>query len=184
MAIPSWTRRQLLKSGMYAASGAVVSSGLPTLAFAQFGPPTLLDDTRVRLVTSSETEHWQNKRVYQPMFSWDTLNLNIEPGQIRPESRPIQGFGACFNELGWTSLQMLSDSDRESILRELFDPSAGARFTYCRAPIGANDFATEAYSYDETDGDFALKNFSIAHDEKTLVPFIQAALRKIGRAHV
>ena len=44
-------------------------------------------------------------------------------------------------------------------------------------PIGANDFATEAYSYDETDGDFELKHFSIAHDEKTLVPFIQAALR-------
>ena len=44
-------------------------------------------------------------------------------------------------------------------------------------PIGANDFSTEAYSYDETDRDFSLKNFSIAHDEKTLVPFIQAALR-------
>jgi len=177
MTIPLWTRRQLLKSGMYAASGAAFTPGLSTRAFAQFGPPTVLDDNRVRLVTSSETEHWQNKRVYQPMFSWDTLNLNIDPAQVRPESPPIQGFGACFNELGWTSLQSLSEGDRENILHELFDPVAGARFTYCRTPIGANDFATEAYSYDEADGDFALKNFSIAHDEKTLVPFVQAALR-------
>jgi len=177
LSMTTWTRRQVLKTGMRAAAGAVAGLGLSTRALAQFGPPTLLDDSRVRLVTSSETEHWQSKRVFQPMFSWDTLNLNIDPAQVRPESRPIQGFGACFNELGWTSLQILSESDRESVLHELFDPAAGARFSYCRAPIGANDFATGAYSYDDTDGDFALRNFSIAHDEKTLVPFIQAALR-------
>lgn len=178
MAKPTWTRRQMLKSSARTAAGcAVTAAGLATRALAQFGPPTPLDDPRVRLVTSSETEHWQSKRVYQLAFSWDTLNLNIDPALMRPGSQPIQGFGACFNELGWTSLQMLSENDRESILRELFDPAVGARFSYCRAPIGANDFASEAYSYDETDGDFPLKNFSIAHDEKTLVPFIQGALR-------
>ncbi len=89
----------------------------------------------------------------------------------------MEGFGGCFNELGWTSLSALSEQDRQSILHELFDPTEGARFTYCRMPIGANDFATEAYSYDETDGDFDLKHFSIDHDKQTLVPFIQAAQR-------
>ena len=173
----SWTRRQILKTGLQASVGVAAGVGLASRAFAQLGPPAPLDDTRVRLVTTSESENWQSKRAYQPIFSWDILNLNVDPTQVRPDSRPIQGFGACFNELGWTSLQILSESERESILHELFDPTAGARFTYCRTPIGANDFATEAYSYDETDGDFALKNFSIAHDEKTLVPFIQAALR-------
>jgi glucosylceramidase len=62
-------------------------------------------------------------------------------------------------------------------MHELFDPAAGARFTYCRMPIGANDFATEAYSYDETDSDFDLKYFSIHHDANTLIPFIHAAQR-------
>jgi len=175
-AMTNWTRRQILKTGVRAAVGAAAAS-FPTRALGQFGPPELLDDVRVRLVTSSEAESWQSKRVYKPMFGWEVLNLNIDPTQVRPESRSIQGFGACFNELGWTSLQKLSESDRENVLHELFDPAAGARFTYCRTPIGANDFATEAYSYDETDQDFALKNFSIVHDEKTLVPFIRAALR-------
>ena len=168
------TRRKLLKRSVQAAAVATMH---PVRALAQFGPPIVLDDSRVRMVATTETERWLSKRVYQPAFSWDTLNLNIDPTQVRPGASPMRGFGACFNELGWTSLQMLSEPDRESILHELFDPSAGARFTYCRAPIGANDFATEAYSYDETDGDFGMKNFSIAHDEKTLVPFIQAALR-------
>src|SRR5215472_10669698 len=158
----SWTRRRVLETGLRVAAGGAVGVGLAPPGFAQLGPPTPLDDSRVRLVTTSEAEHWQSKRVFQPIFSWDTLNLNVDPSQVRPESRPIQGFGACFNELGWTSLEMLSEGDRESILQELFDPAAGARFTYCRIPIGANDFATDAYSYDETDGDFGLKNFSIA----------------------
>ena len=173
----SWTRRQMLKTGLRVAAGGAVGVGFTSRGLAQLGPPTPLDDTRVRLVTTSETEHWQNKRVFQPIFSWDTLNLNIDPSEVRPESRPIQGFGACFNELGWTSLKVLSEGDREGVLHELFDPTAGARFTYCRTPIGANDFATDPYSYDESDGDFTMNNFSVAHDERTLVPFIQAALR-------
>jgi glucosylceramidase len=141
------------------------------------GPPSALGDSRVQCVATTESDAWQTKPVFKPIFSWDTLNLNIDPARALSGSRPIEGFGACFNELGWTSLQMLSEADRESVLHELFDPTAGARFTYCRAPIGANDFATDAYSYDETNGDFALKDFSIAHDEKTLVPFIQSAMR-------
>ena len=178
MTTKPWSRRQLLKNGIeVAGAGVAAAVFLPNRALAQFGPPTVLDDTRVRMVATTEAEPWLSKRVYKPAFTWDTLNLNLDPTQLRPGAKPIEGFGACFNELGWTSLATLSETDRESILQELFDPAAGARFSYCRAPIGANDFATEAYSYNESDGDFAMKNFSITHDEKTLVPFIQAALR-------
>ena len=42
-------------------------------------------------------------------------------------------------------------------------------------PVGANDFSRDWYSYDETDGDFALEHFTIANDLETLVPFIKAA---------
>lgn len=76
----------------------------------------------MRLVASTEAEAWQTQPVFKPIFSWDTLNLNLDPSQVQPESKPIQGFGACFNELGWTSLQQLAEGDREGILRELFDP--------------------------------------------------------------
>ena len=87
----------------------------------------------------------------------------------------IEGFGACFNELGWTSLNSLSQADRESVLKELFAPGEGGNFTICRMPVAANDFARDWYSYDETDGDFEMKNFSIANDLQTLVPFIKNA---------
>ncbi|MDR0511252.1 MAG: beta-glycosidase [Rikenellaceae bacterium] len=87
----------------------------------------------------------------------------------------IEGFGACFNELGWTSLGALGETDRETIMRELFAPGVGANFTVCRMPVGANDFSRDWYSYNETDGDFAMTNFSIDNDRETLVPFIKNA---------
>lgn len=87
----------------------------------------------------------------------------------------IEGFGASFNELGWTSLGLLDEPQRAEIFRELFAPGQGAGLSLCRMPIGANDFSRDWYSYDETAGDFALERFSIANDLETLVPFIRAA---------
>jgi len=40
----------------------------------------------------------------------------------------------------------------------------GCAFTMGRLPIGANDFALNWYSLDETPGDLELTNFSIARD--------------------
>ena len=172
-----WNRRQLLKASAGTAAGAALA-GLAGVwpAEAQMPPPELLQDDRLRFVTTTEAKPWQHGSVYKPTFRWDMLDLNVAPNPTQA-GRPIEGFGACFNELGWTSLSALSDQDRDSVLRELFDPGSGARFTYCRMPIGANDFATGPYSYDETDGDFDLSHFSIDHDRRTLIPFIHAAQR-------
>jgi glucosylceramidase len=139
--------------------------------------PKPIQDDRVTFISTTESSPWQRATVYEPAFSWDMLDLHVDVARTQPHGRTMEGFGACFNELGWTSLSALADADRDSVMRELFDPEAGARFSYCRMPIGANDFATEAYSYDETDGDFALQHFTVEHDRKTLIPFIHAAQR-------
>lgn len=93
----------------------------------------------------------------------------------------MEGFGGCFNELGWKALGRLSPADRAAVLREWFAPGLGASFTICRMPVGANDFSDGWYSYDETPGDFSLTHFSIARDRMTLVPFIHAAQRYNAR---
>jgi glucosylceramidase len=172
------SRRQLLKKSASIATGAAVAGIVRSIPVAaQMPRPQPLQDDRIAFVTTTESSAWQSSPVFKAGFGWDMLNLNLDPAQVRPGTRPMQGFGACFNELGWTSLTALAEHDRDSIMRELFDPNEGARFNYCRMPIGANDFSTEAYSYDETDGDFELKNFSIDHDKQTLIPFIHAAQR-------
>ena len=172
------TRRQLMKDFARMGAGALVSGHMCNRATAaQLPSPELLKDDRITFVTTTEATAWQTAEVFKPSFAWDMLNLNVDPAHASPAGRKVEGFGGCFNELGWTSLSALSREDRESVMHELFDPKAGARFTYCRMPIGANDYATEAYSYDEMDGDFDLKHFSVEHDRQTLIPFIHAAQR-------
>jgi len=72
----------------------------------------------------------------------------------------------------------LNESDRNAVFKELFSPGIGANFNICRMPVGANDFSCDWYSYDETEGDFEMKNFTIANDLQTLVPFIKEALKQ------
>ncbi|MBL9053866.1 MAG: hypothetical protein JNN02_09065, partial [Tabrizicola sp.] len=67
------------------------------------------------------------------------------------------GFGACFNELGWQALSRAGGNARQEALSRLFGPGQGCDFSYCRLPMGANDFASSWYSYCETPGDFALE---------------------------
>jgi glucosylceramidase len=176
-----WNRRQLLRNcARVAACTALAKLSVGGTAAAQLPSAEPLQDDRLTFVTTTESKAWQPGAIFKPAFGWETLNLNVDPAKTiaaGQPARPIEGFGGCFNELGWTSLQALNEADRESVLQELFDPSAGARFTYCRMPIGANDFATDAYSYDETDGDFELQHFSLEHDRQTLIPLIHAAQR-------
>jgi glucosylceramidase len=88
--------------------------------------------------------------------------------------RSVAGFGGAISEKGWQALATLPDALRWSVMEALFGPD-GCNFSLCRTPIGANDISRGWYSYDETPGDFALKDFSVANDRDTLIPFIKAA---------
>jgi glucosylceramidase len=122
-----------------------------------------------------------------PDVSWQKQSLEkikfVNDGRpdaevdVNNPQQTIEGFGACFNELGWTSLSLLGAEEREAVFRELFEAGQGGNFTVCRMPLGANDFSRDWYSYNETDQDFEMKNFSIANDRETLIPFIKAAQR-------
>ncbi len=87
----------------------------------------------------------------------------------------INGIGGSFSEIGGGALQSLPAEKRDSVLNELFGKS-GAAFSYCRFPIGASDFAYDAYSLNDHDGDYAMEKFSLERDEQYLLPFIKDAL--------
>lgn len=86
----------------------------------------------------------------------------------------MEGFGGCFNELGYRALSHLRAQDRDALLRALYAPEQ-ANFNVCRLPIGANDYATDWYSLDETAGDYNLQHFSIERDKGCLIPYIKEA---------
>ena len=100
------------------------------------------------------------------------INVILMPQQVH---QTMEGFGGCLHEKGWRALSALKPQDRESLMHELFAPDAGANLSICRIPIGANDYALDWYSHNETAGDFSMVKFSIARDHKLIIPFLQAA---------
>ena len=130
------------------------------------------ESKKAEWVATTASEAWAS----QPVLVLETASVEAD-ADVFPEKQlqTISGFGACFNELGWSSLSFLSETDRNQVMEELFSPGKGANFTVCRMPVGANDFSLNWYSYNETAGDLAMEHFSIANDEKTLIPFILQA---------
>ena len=88
-----------------------------------------------------------------------------------------RGFGGCLNEAGIAALDTLSEQERSAILDELFLPDRMG-LNYCRLPIGANDYALEWYSLDETENDYALNDFSIERDQQYVIRFAKEALAR------
>lgn len=122
-------------------------------------------------ICSMPARRWQPRRVATAAAA-RSANL-----VITSETRQRwEGFGGCFNELGWIALLKLPAAERHRVLRELFDPRAGCRLTIGRLPIGASDYAAEWYSHNEHAGDFAMRKFSIVRDRRYLLPYVKAAL--------
>jgi glucosylceramidase len=128
----------------------------------------------VTWISSTAAQPWQ--RMPEPALG---PNRTETPPLVRvalgTAYQTMAGFGGCFNELGWVALGKASEADRQQVLSALFG-DAGCAFTLARLPIGASDFARDGYSLDDTPGDLTLTNFSIARDEKCLIPFVKAAM--------
>ncbi|MGA7831896.1 MAG: glycoside hydrolase family 30 beta sandwich domain-containing protein [Terracidiphilus sp.] len=129
----------------------------------------------IRWISSTQSEPWKQLPLTAVSSGQAPASPSIQLDK-RKTYQQIDGFGSCFNDLGWQALQTLDEASREKALRALFAPD-GANFTLGRVPMGANDFATGWYSFDETPGDYDLKNFSIDHDRQTILPFLHAAMK-------
>lgn len=131
-----------------------------------------MNTSTIQWTASSQDAQWTPKQAASaPANERASLTLTEELFQS------VEGFGGCFNELGYAALQHLTDEDRETVLHALFHPEGEHRFSICRLPIGASDYALEWYSHNEHDGDYAMERFSIERDRKYLVPYIKEALK-------
>ncbi len=99
------------------------------------------------------------------------------------ESRSFQtmiGFGAAMTDASAILIQYkMSARDRESLLQGLFGRTNGIGMSFIRVPMGASDFSTRHYSYDDMPGsatDSALERFSIDADRAEKLPLLRRAL--------
>ena len=77
---------------------------------------------------TTEKAFWQEQPDLLSASADTVRTIDVTVYKDKP-LQEIDGFGACFNELGWISLSRLNPTDRESIMEELFFPEYGANFT-------------------------------------------------------
>jgi glucosylceramidase len=125
------------------------------------------------LITSAQNAYLMTGQVTK--VTSGTADLNIDKNTTYQR---WDGFGGCFNEMGWDALSVVSADQQANAMKLLFDATAGANFLYGRLPMGASDYAMSWYTLDDgTTADYTMANFSIARDRQKLIPFIKAALQ-------
>lgn len=128
---------------------------------------------KMEWIYSTENNYWQQGVIQK--ISKVNLDVTVNICVSDKKLQQVDGFGGCFNELGWDALQSLDKRTKDKVLNNLFG-STGANFSYNRTPIGANDFSRNWYSLNETSRDFKMTNFNIERDKTGLIPYIKAAL--------
>jgi glucosylceramidase len=98
--------------------------------------------------------------------------IRIDPSQRYQE---ILGFGAAFTDASCYLFNRMSSAARQALLAELFGPG-GMQFSVARTCMGASDYSTSAYSFDDSpEPDPELSRFSIEHDRSYILPTLRAA---------
>jgi len=93
----------------------------------------------------------------------------------------MQGFGAAMTDASAQVLSGLTEDKRKAIMAELFGRGPnGLGLSFTRLTIGASDFSTRDYSYDDTPGnapDPELRHFSIEPARMYVLPRVREALK-------
>jgi len=144
-------------------------------SFIFFGCQNNSSDLSIEWVSSNPEAQWVVKNVTLKQSQQNTeATINVFTDSVE---QTIDGFGGCFNELGWEALNVLPENEQDEILESLFNTTNGCKFNICRMPIGANDYAVDWYSHNETPEDFEMENFSISRDKQRLIPYIKEAMK-------
>lgn len=95
-----------------------------------------------------------------------TLNgnkWNVKVDRKRKYQKII-GFGGAFTDATVLGIGKLSPKLQKQIISDLFSES-GLEYSVARTTISGSDFSARPYSYDDTENDWELKNFSLADED-------------------
>ena len=121
-------------------------------------------------ISSTETEKWSD----------NNKTTNEKGSELvfgEAVGKPMFGWGCCVSEICAKAIFSLSEEKQNEIFDALFGKD-GCGFEYCRLSIGANDFAESWYSYNETEGDYEMNDFSIERDRKYIIPAVRMAQKR------
>ncbi|WP_433163888.1 discoidin domain-containing protein [Kribbella sp. CA-247076] len=143
---------------------------------AQAHPPTSTARVWVTTPDRAELLHERAPVTFRRGAS-DLTTITVDP---RTSYQSVDGFGASITDSSANVFYRLSPAERDKTMRALFDPRHGIGVSFLRQPVGSSDFTaeTEHYTYNDVPAgqtDFGLRHFSIAHDERQILPLLRRA---------
>jgi glucosylceramidase len=112
-----------------------------------------------------------------------TLLSSQKPGKItlstHVEFQTMDGFGAAMTESSAYLFSNMSNSQRETVMEDLFGSGIGISFV--RIPMGASDFALSNYSYNDLEPgqtDLNMEHFTLERDQQYVIPMLKLAKAK------
>lgn len=99
---------------------------------------------------------------------------------VNKKYQEMDGFGASLTDASaYLIYYKLSESKRIEVMKKLFDRKEGIGISFLRQPMGATDYTTKIYSYNDLPTgikeDRDLKYFSIDHDRLYIIPLLKLA---------
>lgn len=151
------------------------------LSIACAAPDGQLKNTIDVWMTTSDRKTLFEHRPLALGFGPETETLPMIEIDTSQRFQDIDGFGfALTGGSAFLLNQKLSAPEREALLRELFLTDGNAiGISYLRISIGASDLDDRVFSYDDLpsgEADDSLAGFSLAPDEKNLIPVLKEIL--------
>jgi glucosylceramidase len=155
---------------------AVTLAGAVSFSFGQKEART------VTIYTTASGTELRLSASGQPAFRDYHQPLETEPCVFVDPSRSFQSFvgiGAALTDASAETFAKLPAAQQQEFLTAYFDGKNGIGYTLARTNIHSCDFSSDSYTY-VRDNDASLSSFSVAHDEKSRIPFIKRAIAAAG----
>ncbi len=165
------TRRNFLKMSAVALAGTAAAATNPAV---EAGAHNAAPSGKLEVWVTNQTTHCTRAET----LSWKARSgapagavITLNPQET---FQTVLGFGAAFTDASCYMFNQLSSSARSQLFHEMFHPSEMG-LNVCRTCMGASDYSTSVYSYDEGEADPQLERFSIAHDRDYILPMLREA---------
>src|SRR6266849_2922967 len=175
--LPKVARMILLRTSALCA--IVVFVALGQRAKTGHEPPRA-NSVRIDVVESSEELHESLQQKPSLQFSSTRvpgLTIHVSHATVYQQ---IDGFGASLTDSSaWLLSHKLTATQRNNVLKQLFDAKQGIGLSVLRQPMGSSDFSLADYSYDDMrpgETDPEMKHFTIDRDRQYILPVLQEAL--------
>lgn len=157
------TKRLILATAAFAALAAQAETYFPGEGSYEVSMwQTTADRPFRELPTSPFTPHVYTNRT----------PIAVDKAEVRGR---FSWLGASLTDASAWVLSQMPPEKRRAFIEAVFTPR-GANLKGVRLNIGSSDYATGIYCYDETPGDVEMKDFSLARDDRWLVPMAKEIL--------